>query len=75
MSHTGTAVSVVAGTCMEADAWATALSVLGLERGFALAQRDDVAALFVWQTEEGFTSQATDAFSRIVEIVPDGTTN
>ncbi|MEE8362311.1 MAG: FAD:protein FMN transferase [Gemmatimonadales bacterium] len=75
VSYTGTAVSVVAGTCMEADAWATALSVLGLERGFALAQRDDVAALFVWQTEEGFTSQATDAFSRIVEVVPDGTMN
>jgi len=60
---------------MEADAWATALSVLGLERGFALAQRDDVAALFVWQTEEGFTSQATDAFSHIVEVVLDSTTN
>jgi len=34
-----------------------------------------VAALFVWQTEEGFTSQATDAFSRIVEVVLDSTTN
>jgi hypothetical protein len=46
---------------------------MGLERGFALAQRDDVAALFVWQTEAGFSSQATDAFTRMVEVVPDGT--
>lgn len=75
VSHAGTAVSVVAPTGMEADAWATALSVLGVERGFALAQRDDVAALFVWQTETGFTSQATDGFTRIVEVFPDGATN
>ena len=75
VTHTGTAVSVVARSCMEADAWATALSVLGLERGFALAQRDDVAALFVWQTEAGFSSRATDAFNRVVEVFPDGTTN
>ncbi len=75
VSHTGTAVSVVASSCMEADAWATGLSVLGLERGFALAQRDDVAALFVWQTEAGFSSRATDAFTRIVEAVSDGTTD
>lgn len=75
VSYQGTAVSVVASTCMEADAWATALSVLGRERGFALAQRDDVAALFVWQTEAGFSSQATDAFTRIVEVLPDGATD
>lgn len=75
VTHIGTAVSVVARSTMEADAWATALSVLGLERGFALAQKDDVAALFVWQTEAGFSSQATDAFTRIVDVAPDGTTN
>jgi len=75
VGYPGTAVSVVARTGMEADAWATALSVLGRERGFGLAQRDDVAALFVWQTEAGFNSQATDAFTRIVEVFPDGTTN
>lgn len=40
-------VTVLAGTCMEADAWATALMVRGAEAGIALARRRGLAALFV----------------------------
>lgn len=41
------AVTVVASSCMLADAWATALLVLGEEAGVALAQKRDMDALFV----------------------------
>ena len=34
-------------SCMHADAWATALMVLGPERGRALAEREGLAAIFV----------------------------
>jgi thiamine biosynthesis lipoprotein len=41
------AVTVLAGTCMAADAWATALLVGGLDEGVALARRLGISALFV----------------------------
>jgi len=40
-------VSVVAESCMDADAWATALMVLGPAGGEALAQRHGFDALFI----------------------------
>lgn len=40
-------VTVVARTCMEADAWATALMVLGTHRGTALAEEHGLSALFL----------------------------
>ena len=46
-------VTVVAATCAEADAWATALMVLGAEEGGGLARRNGINALFLIRTEEG----------------------
>jgi len=40
-------VSVIADNCTEADALATALYVLGWDEGFALAERERIAALFL----------------------------
>lgn len=40
-------VTVVAPTCAEADAWATALMVLGAKRGAALARKRRLDALFL----------------------------
>ncbi len=44
---TGASVSVVHARAATADAWATALSVAGAERGYDLAIREGVAALFL----------------------------
>jgi len=46
-------VTVVARTCAEADAWATALMVLGLERGAALVRKHGLDALFLLRDDEG----------------------
>ena len=56
------AVSVIADTTMEADAWATSLVVLGPERGYALAQARGLAALFVTAAGPAFDVRATAAF-------------
>lgn len=40
-------VSVVADTCLMADAWDTALLILGPEKGLACAEKHGVAALFL----------------------------
>ncbi|MDP3400664.1 MAG: FAD:protein FMN transferase [Brevundimonas sp.] len=42
-------VTVLATTCMAADAWATALMVAGVEAGLDLARRAGVEAIFVLQ--------------------------
>lgn len=46
-------VTVVAQSCTEADAWATALMVLGPEKGAALARRRGLDALFLLRRENG----------------------
>lgn len=42
------AVTVLADNCAEADAWATALMVLGKTNAIALAKQKDIAAFFMW---------------------------
>ncbi|MDI1253176.1 FAD:protein FMN transferase [Thermomonas sp.] len=48
------AVSIVASNCMFADAWATALLVLGEKAGIELAQKRGMTALFVLHHGDGF---------------------
>ncbi len=53
ISHGLASVSVLHEECMRADAWSSALTVLGLEQGMALAQRLGLAALFVQRRAGG----------------------
>ena len=46
-------VTVIAPTCAEADAWATALMVKGLEAGASLAARSGLDALFLMRDDDG----------------------
>ena len=59
----GAAVSVVHQSAALADAWATALSVLGPIEGYDLANREGIAALFITDLEDGFESLATEAMA------------
>jgi thiamine biosynthesis lipoprotein len=61
--HRLASVSVVAPDCAYADAMATALFVLGPERGPALAARRGVAAFFIVRARDGsFSNQSSPAF-------------
>jgi thiamine biosynthesis lipoprotein len=64
VSHDLASVSVVDSSCMEADAMATALLVLGPERGEALAEREGVAALFLRRTDAGISANHSAGFAR-----------
>lgn len=48
-------VSVVCPSCMEADAWATALLVLGQGEGRELARRNGLDALFVVRSDDALS--------------------
>jgi len=58
------AVTVVADTAMHADAWATALTVMGTKAGLAHASALGLAARFLERTPGGLIERATSAFER-----------
>ena len=62
VAHAPTSIAVAAETCMEADAWATALNILGADEGLRLAGELGLAALFVTADPGG----GTDAGARMV---------
>ena len=62
VSHGLGSVSVLASTCMEADALATALYVLGPEDGLEWANKNGVAALFLTVNEGSLQRVASQEF-------------
>lgn len=69
--HGLASVSVVHRRAVLADAWATALGVLGPEEGFALAEREGIAAYFLIRVgREAFESRSTRAFRALAAPAP-----
>jgi thiamine biosynthesis lipoprotein len=63
VSHALASVSVVREDAALADAWATALLVLGLERGRELADAEGIGAFFITRTGgDTFAAEATRQF-------------
>jgi thiamine biosynthesis lipoprotein len=63
--HGLASVTVLHPSAASADAWATALMVLGPEEGMALARRHELAALFLTRSPDGsLLESATAAFER-----------
>ncbi|MGP4844304.1 FAD:protein FMN transferase [Marinobacter sp. 1Y8] len=63
ISHRLASVSVITDDCMTADGMATALNVMGENRGYEFAVRHDIAAYFIYRSDEGFETRYTPAFS------------
>ncbi|MEM6973255.1 MAG: FAD:protein FMN transferase [Pseudomonadota bacterium] len=65
VTHETAAVTVLAENAMMADAWATALHVLGTEAGMEIAEARGLAALFVERdgAARGFRTRASSAFT------------
>jgi thiamine biosynthesis lipoprotein len=60
-------VSVIAATALAADAWATAMTVLGVEAGMALASRETIAARIVTSGAGGTREHCTPALHQMLE--------
>jgi thiamine biosynthesis lipoprotein len=66
VSHGLASVSVLHEQCMWADAWSTALTVLGPAEGLALARQYGLAALFIRRRHDGgFDECATPALREL----------
>lgn len=71
VEHETISVSVVAESCAEADAWATALLVIGAEDGLALAASHDLAAMFVLRDQmesQRYLVLATPGFEELTDF-------
>lgn len=66
VEHSLASVSVLAETALLADGWATTLNVMGEEKGMALAEEQNLAALFIIRSEDGFKEAPSSAFKAYV---------
>ncbi len=64
VEHTLASATVAADTCIEADGWDTPLTVLGPERGSEIAERHDIAAMFISHAETGDQVRTTSAWRK-----------
>ncbi len=62
ITHKLASITILSDTTMKADALATALMVLGSEQGYQLAEKENIAALFIIKTKEGFVEKASSSF-------------
>lgn len=73
IDHKLASVTIIHESAALADAWATALNVLGPEDGFALAEREGLPALFLVRDGAGFAPRATAAFAALRAAAPSAT--
>jgi thiamine biosynthesis lipoprotein len=66
IAHALASVSVLAADCMRADAWATALIVLGPDEAFQVAVEERLDVLLLIRTPTSFEERATPGFARHV---------
>lgn len=72
VAHTLASVSVIADSAAEADAWATALNVLGPEQGLELAEQQGLAAFFINRDGESFETSESAAYTAYTKGLPGG---
>ena len=65
ITHNLVSVTVIADTAAKADAWATALNVMGPEKGLALANAEQLAVYMVVKTDSGFADIRSVSFSHL----------
>lgn len=65
VQHQTATVTVLAETCIEADALATGLLVMGDGKGYDWCIEHDIAALFLAREEDGVVERATPRFDRM----------
>lgn len=67
VAHGLASVSVLHAECLWADAWSTALTVLGPAQGLALATQLGLAALFVERRAAGWVETLSPALARLAD--------
>ena len=66
VSHGLASVTVVNASCMHADAMATAINVMGPEKGFRFAREQKLAAYLIVRKDNVFVEKMTDSFKKYI---------
>ena len=67
IDHNLVSVTVIHPSSMTADGLSTTLMVMGMEKGMAFAVKNNLAALFISKTENGFDEQFTVKFKQYLK--------
>jgi thiamine biosynthesis lipoprotein len=67
ITHNTVSVTVIHDNPTQADAWSTALFCLGVKDGQAIAQQNDIAALFISEDGDQLREIPTDAWQALKE--------
>lgn len=67
IDHHLASVTVITDSAASADAWATALSVVGAEDALMMADREDIAVLLLVKEPGGFESRPSKAFAALIQ--------
>ncbi len=65
ITHRTASATVVTENAMLADAWATAMLVLGSVKGLKIAEANDLAVFFVDRNDDGFAATASSTFATL----------
>ncbi len=65
--HGLASVTVLHRDCMAADAWSTALGVMGAEQGLKYAEQHNLAALFIQRGKEGFEEHLSKSMTTLLQ--------
>ena len=65
IAHSTASVTVFADDAAQADAWSTALLVMGLDEGLAFANSNGMSALFIERDAAGYTLHGSAAFQAL----------
>ena len=64
INHKLASISIIAESCEEADALATAILVMGEKEGRRFVEENDISAHFIYREKEGFTTFTTRHFKK-----------
>ncbi|MCD9468421.1 FAD:protein FMN transferase [Photobacterium iliopiscarium] len=60
-------VTVIAPSCMTADAYATTFSVMGEDESIALANKENIPVMLIVKTKNGFVEYKSNTFNQYVD--------
>ncbi|MBA56169.1 MAG: hypothetical protein CMK89_17095 [Pseudomonadales bacterium] len=67
IAHQLVSASVIMPSCADADAWATAMMVLGPDLGMQVAEANNLAVYMILKQEQGFKTTYTKAFGEYLQ--------
>jgi len=67
VDHQTASVTVIADDCMQADAWATAINVLGADEGLTVARENGLSVLVISRNDDSYSVTGTGVLAQYAD--------